>query len=73
MSENPLLKKLFKNYKKFKERKALNINLAVDSMGVVDLETLKFIRAHSTKILTEKEVHPTTLCGASVIIRDFQN
>ena len=71
MSENPLLKKLFENYKKFKERKALNINLAVDSMGVVDLETLKFIRAHNTKILTEKEVHPTTLCGASVIIRDF--
>ena len=40
-------------------------------MGVVDLETLKFIRAHNTKTLTEKEVDPTTLCGASVIIRDF--
>ena len=61
----------FENSTKFKEKKALNINLAVDSMGVVDLETLNFIRAHNKKILTEKEVHPTTLCGASVIIRNF--
>ena len=71
MSENPLLKKLFENYKKFKERTALSVNAAVDADGNINLESLDFIRTFNKNILTKPETHPTTLCGASRVIRDF--
>ena len=71
MSENPLLKRLFDNYKKFKERRALSVNAAVDSDGNINLETLEFIRTYNKNILNRPEIHPTTLCGATRVFREF--
>ena len=57
--------------KKFKERMAINVNLAVDHQGNVDMETLNFIRTHNKTLLSKQETHPTTLCGARKVIKDF--
>ncbi len=43
MTQNPLLKKLFENYKKFKERTALSVNAAVDADRNINLESLDYI------------------------------
>ena len=71
ISDNPLLKKLFVNYKKFKERSFLNPDLAVNAAGVVNLETLEFIRNHNRAELKKTEKYGTTLCGANDIIKEF--
>lgn len=71
ISNDPLIKILFENYKKFKERNYLNVNLAVNEEGIVDIETVNFIRNHNRLELRKKEIHPTTLCGSKDIIKEY--
>ena len=69
-SHNPLLIKLFEEYKVFKKRKCIGEELAVGRDRVVDLEKLELIRKNNFDALN-KEIHPTTLCRADKVIRDL--
>ncbi len=57
--------------KKFKRRNFISESLALNSDGIINLETLELIRKHNIKSINSKEIYPTTLCKANKIIRDF--
>ena len=70
IKNNPLIKSLFESYSKFKKRKLINEDQAIDESGTVDLERLNLIRSTNKKFL-EEETHSTILCGAKSFIKDF--
>ena len=67
-SNNPLIGKIFVNFKKFKRREWLSENLAVKEDDTVNMELLNLIRAHNENCYATRETYPTTLCQASNII-----
>ena len=69
-SGNPLIKKVFENYKIFKRRNLIRESLAIKSTGKLDLEKLNLIRATNKKYLDE-EIYLTSLCKAKKIIKDL--
>ena len=69
VSNNPLIKELFKNYKNFKNRKIFREEFASWDDGSMDLEKLDLIRRVNIEALS-KEVHPTTLCKSNTIIKE---
>ena len=71
ISENPLLKRLFDNYKKFKKRNFIDEKLAIKNGDIVCLETLSLIRSHNKLCLSKNEKYLTTLCGATKVVKDF--
>jgi exonuclease III len=70
ISNNPLIKELFENYKNFKNRKIFREGLAIGEDGSIDLVKLDLIRRVNIEALNN-EVHPTTLCKSSLIIKEF--
>ena len=68
VTENPLIKKVFDNFKKFKTRNYLKESLAVDESGRIRNETLDLIKKHNVLCDKKKEMYPTTLDNANVII-----
>ena len=70
VSNNPLIKDLFENYKIFKNRRVFREELAVRNDGTIDLEKLDLICKVNIDSLN-KEVHPTTLCNSSRIIKEI--
>ena len=71
ISNNPLIKLLFENYHQFKNTNFINSNLAIKADNSVDTVSLEFIRKHNKEQLLKKETHPTTLCGADLLIKQF--
>ena len=70
-TENPLIKDLFKGYKKFKRRDFINEDLAINNDGIINIETLELIRLHNIKSINSCELYPTTLCRANKTIKDL--
>ena len=71
MSNNPLVKEMYKKYDTFKKRHFLAHTLAVDNDNNVNLELLESIRTHNTEMMSRKETYPTTLCCADYLIRQY--
>ena len=71
VSNNPLIMMMFEKYERFKKRSYFDQNVAVNENGEVDLCMLDFVRNHNKEISVKRETHPTTLCGASNIIKEF--
>ena len=71
VSNNPLIMMMFEKYERFKKRSYFDQNVAVNENGEVDLCMLDFVRNHNREISVKRETHPTTLCGASNIIKEF--
>ena len=65
-----MIKELFENYKNFKNRKIFREGLAIGEDGSIDLVKLDLIRRVNIEALNN-EVHPTTLCKSSLIIKEF--
>ena len=64
---NPLIEKMFLNYRIFKNRFNIGEDLAY-SGGILDKNTLELIKKHNQLSLKNKEIYPTTLCQADKII-----
>ena len=62
---------IFEKYKRFRKRSYFDQNVAVNKNGEVDLYMLDFVRNHNKDISLQRETHPTTLGGASKIIKEF--
>jgi hypothetical protein len=71
ISENPLIRDLIVDYKRFKRRNFINESLALKQDGMVSIETLELIRAHNIRSINSNETYPTTLCRANKAIRDL--
>ena len=67
ITDNPLIKKAFENFKDFKTRSWIPESLAPENStereGVLNL-----IKAHNKVCLKKQELYPTTLCQANPII-----
>jgi exonuclease III len=70
-SNNPLIKKLFNDYKTFKYRDFWEESWACREGGEVDAQFLVYIREHNIKNVLGDEKYPTTLCKADPIIREL--
>ena len=60
---------MFEKYKRFRNRSYFDQNVEVNENGEVDLYMLDFVRNHNKEISLKQ--HPTILCGASNIIKEF--
>jgi hypothetical protein len=70
-SNNPLIIKLFTNYKEFKHRLCLGENLALNLDGEVNEVLLRAIQKHNAKCILGDEKYKTTLCMEEPIIKEF--
>ena len=71
VSDNPLIKSLFKNYASFKTRNYIRESLARNNQGSVVAETLKLIKNHNKLCQKDEECYPTALCQAPIIIKQM--
>ena len=70
ITENPLVDKMFTNYRIFKNRFNINENLATVG-GITQGETLELIKKHNRLSRKNKETYPTTICKAEKIVVDL--
>ena len=71
ISQNPLLQKVFGNYKKFRTREYINENLIDRVIESGRQKVTEMIKKHNELCLKKSELYPTVLCGASRIIRQM--
>ena len=71
VTHNPLIKRVFNNYKEFKEREFIDESLA-DRTVTHDREALiDLIKRHNHISIKKQEIHPTTLCCAKSTVRQM--